>query len=155
MIRVTLPPPLWGRAGWGVPKNKLVAEKNGSLPPETRIGRLIRHSYWDALALPVADLFSSTHVSEVCPNSFIKIGFFESKGFDKSSSETISVTFIKQAKQEGYNPLSVLDSIKKLDTVALNSLITEIINFNRYKTSYLGSKSNLFPFEPVARNIVA
>ena len=82
-------------------------------------------------------------------------GFFESKGFDKSSSETISVTFIKQAKQDGYNPLSVLDSIKKLDTVALNSLITEILNFNRYKTSYLGSKSNLSPFEPVARNIAA
>ena len=83
------------------------------------------------------------------------IGFFESKGFDKSSSETISVTFIKQAKQDGYNPLSVLDSIKKLDTVTLNSLVTEILNFNRYKTSYLGSKFNLSPFEPVARNIVA
>ena len=82
-------------------------------------------------------------------------GFFEAKGFDKSSSETVAVTFIRQAKQDGYNPLSVLDSIKKLDTVALNSLITEILNFNRYKTSYLGSKSNLSPFEPVARNIAA
>jgi len=27
MIRVTLPPPLWGRAGWGVPKNKIAALK--------------------------------------------------------------------------------------------------------------------------------
>jgi hypothetical protein len=27
MIRVTLPPPLWGRAGWGVPKNQIAAQK--------------------------------------------------------------------------------------------------------------------------------
>jgi len=27
MIHITLPPPLWGRAGWGVPKNKIAAEK--------------------------------------------------------------------------------------------------------------------------------
>jgi hypothetical protein len=27
MIRFTWPPPLWGRAGWGVPKNKVAAEK--------------------------------------------------------------------------------------------------------------------------------
>ena len=27
MIRISLPPPLWGRAGWGVPKNKIADEK--------------------------------------------------------------------------------------------------------------------------------
>ena len=69
MIRVALPPSLWERQGGGVPKNKIAAERSGSLPPETRIGRLIWHSYWDALALTVADLFSSTHVSKVCSRS--------------------------------------------------------------------------------------
>ena len=82
-------------------------------------------------------------------------GFFESKGFDKSSSETISVTFIKQAKQDGYNPLSVLDSIKKLDTVTLNSLVTEILNYNRFKTSTLGMAQTFTPVSEVQRNILA
>ena len=27
------PPPLWGRAGWGVPKNKIAAEKMVSFRP--------------------------------------------------------------------------------------------------------------------------
>ena len=30
MIRITLPPPLWGREGWGVPMNKIAAEKTVS-----------------------------------------------------------------------------------------------------------------------------
>ena len=81
-------------------------------------------------------------------------GFFESKGFDKAASESIAVTFIKQAKQDGYNPLNVLDTIKKFDPIKLNTLITEILNYGRYKTSYLGNSASVVPFAPVARNII-
>lgn len=81
-------------------------------------------------------------------------GFFESKGFDKTASESIAVTFIRQATFDGYNPLTVLDTIKKFDPVQLNALITEVLNFSRYKTSYLGSHVNLIPLPQISRNIV-
>lgn len=82
-------------------------------------------------------------------------GFFEAKGFDKLSAETIAVTFIQQASTDGYNPLQVLDTIKGFSAPKLNAVVTEILNYNRYKTSYLGNSSGIKSFEPIARNIVA
>ena len=82
-------------------------------------------------------------------------GFFESRNFDKTSAEQLSVTIMKQAKLDGYNPLFVLDSLRDLDEVALNSTISEIINYNRFKTSFLGYSTGFTSFAPVSRNIVA
>lgn len=82
-------------------------------------------------------------------------GFFQSKGFDITAAETISVTLMKQAKNDGYNPLEVLSTIKTFDGVQLNTVISEILNYSRYKTSYLGTSANFTPFEPVSRNIQA
>lgn len=81
-------------------------------------------------------------------------GFFESKGFDKSSAETISISIMKQAKLDGYSPLAVLDTMKGLQGVELSGVVGDIINYNRFKTSYLGQSSGFKPFEPVARNIL-
>jgi hypothetical protein len=81
-------------------------------------------------------------------------GFFEGKGFDKLSAETIAVTFIRQASIDGYNPLQVLDTIKGFAAPKLNAVVTEILNYNRYKTSYLGNSSGIKSFDPIARNIV-
>jgi hypothetical protein len=81
-------------------------------------------------------------------------GFFESKGFDKSSAETISISIMKQAKTDGYSPMAVLDTMKGLQGAELSAVVGDIINFNRFKTSYLGQSTGFKPFEPVARNIV-
>lgn len=81
-------------------------------------------------------------------------GFFESKGFDKSSAETISITIMKQAKIDGYNPVDVLDTMRSLQGAELSGVVGDIINYNRFKTSYLGQSTGFDPFEPVARNIV-
>jgi len=80
-------------------------------------------------------------------------GFFESKGFDKTAAETIAVTFIRQATQDGYNPLDVLTTLKGFDQLKLNDVITQVLNYNRFKTSYLGNSTGFAPFTPVARNI--
>lgn len=81
-------------------------------------------------------------------------GFFESRGFDKSAAETIAVTIMKQAKIDGYNPIDVLDTMRSLQGAELSGVVGDIINFNRFKTSYLGQSTGFKPFEPVARNIV-
>jgi hypothetical protein len=81
-------------------------------------------------------------------------GFFEGKGFDKSAAETISVSIMKQARIDGYNPLAVLDTMKGLHGVELSAVVGDIINYNRFKSSYLGQSTGFQPFEPVARNIL-
>jgi hypothetical protein len=82
-------------------------------------------------------------------------GFFQSRGFDKSAAESISVTIMKQAKIDGYNPLEVLDTLSGIDTVELNSVVAELINYNRFKTSFLGYSAGFAPFVEVSRNILA
>lgn len=93
---------------------------------------------------------------ELDPNTFSMMkGFFESRQFDKVAAETIAVAIIKQAKIDGYNPLQVVDTLKGMDGLALNSVVADILNYNRYKTSMLGHSLSNTPFEPIARNIVA
>jgi hypothetical protein len=82
-------------------------------------------------------------------------GFFEGNGFDQSAATTIAVSIMKQAKLDGYNPLEVLDTMKGLQVLELNSVVTDILNYNRFKTSYLGQSTGFKPFETVARNILA
>lgn len=82
-------------------------------------------------------------------------GFFESRGFYPETAETISVTIIRQAKLDSYNPMKVLDTLKGLDSVEISALVSEIVNFNRYKTSYLGYALEFRPNEDISRNIIA
>jgi hypothetical protein len=80
--------------------------------------------------------------------------FFTARGFEVMAAESIVVTIIKQAKQDNYNPMEILDTLKGLDNVELSALVAEIVNNNRLKTSFLGYGK---PFEPnyqVSRNIV-
>lgn len=82
-------------------------------------------------------------------------GFFLSKKFDKVAAESIAVTIMKQAQADGYSPLAVLDQLKGMESLELNSLVSEILNYNRFKTSLIGHSLIFSPFEPVSRNIVA
>jgi hypothetical protein len=82
-------------------------------------------------------------------------GFFTGKGFDATAAESVSVTIIKQAKKDGYNPMQILDSLKGLDSVELSALVAEIINYNRFKTSFLGYALAFSANQEVARNIQA
>lgn len=81
--------------------------------------------------------------------------FFTERGFDDQSSESISVIIIKQAKQDGYNAMQILDTLKGLDNVEISALVSEILNNNRFKTSFLGYALEFKPVDEVQRNIIA
>ncbi len=83
------------------------------------------------------------------------IGFLENRGFSKESAETISLTIITQAKRENYNPMALIETMKKLDDTELSGIVAEVLNFNRFKTSLLGSKQSTAPVDNVRRNIIA
>jgi hypothetical protein len=79
--------------------------------------------------------------------------FFTSRGFDRVSAESVSVVMIKQAKRDNFNPLQLLDTLGGLTDVEINAVVSEIINYNRYKTSFLGYFPQFISNEEVSRNI--
>jgi hypothetical protein len=83
------------------------------------------------------------------------VSFFTGRGFDKEPAGSISAVIIKQARIDGYNPLKILDTLKGLDNVEISALVSEIINYNRFKTSFLGYALAFNPNQQVLRNIQA
>lgn len=82
-------------------------------------------------------------------------GFFENRGFDKISSETIAVTIIRQSKIDNVNPMEVIDTLTSLDKTEISLVVAEILNYNRFKTSFLGYGREFTPVEEVRRNVMA
>ncbi len=82
-------------------------------------------------------------------------GFFQSRGFEPLSAESISVIIIKQAKRDGYNPITILDTLKGLDNVEISALVAEILNYNRFKSSFLGYARANNTASEIDRNILA
>lgn len=83
------------------------------------------------------------------------IGFFESRGFDKSASIVISATILKQAKLDNTPVFSLLDTLKALSGIQLSALIGEILNNNRPPTSTLGFRVSEVSKSDLRRNISA
>ena len=83
------------------------------------------------------------------------ISFFVSKGFQETSAESMAYVIIRQAKLDNLDPYAIIDTLKGLGELQISNLVTEIINYNRYKTSSLGYASQFVPSEEIARNIIA
>lgn len=82
-------------------------------------------------------------------------GFFQNKGFDITSADTISMIIIEQSKKDNYNPMTILDTLKGLNNIEISAIVTEILNYNRYKTSFLGYAQNFITPDEILRNIKA
>lgn len=81
-------------------------------------------------------------------------GYFESRGFDKLAAESIAVTIIRQSKVDSKNPMEVLDTLRGLTDVQISAVVSEILNYNRFKSSFLGYAQEFVPVEEVQRNVV-
>jgi hypothetical protein len=82
-------------------------------------------------------------------------GFFENKGFDMLTAQSIALVIMKQAQHDKFDPMVVLDSFKDFDATQLSSLATQILNYNRSKTSYLGIINDLVSNPYVQRTVIA
>lgn len=83
------------------------------------------------------------------------ITFFEKRGFDKSAAIAVGTTLLQQAKLDNVNIFKLLDTLKGLNEVQLSSIVTEILNYNRAKTSTLGFRRSEVADKHEKRNIVA
>ena len=68
------------------------------------------------------------------------VGYFESRGFEKTSSITTASAILQQAKIDGVKVFELLDTLKGMDKVQLSYIVTEVLNNKRTLTSSLGYK---------------
>ena len=81
------------------------------------------------------------------------VGFFENRGFDTQSAVGVATVLLQQAKIDDINVFTLLDTLKGATDVEISSIVTEILNNNRPKSSSLGFKSEQNIREE-SRNIV-
>lgn len=82
------------------------------------------------------------------------VGFFESKGFDRSASLAVSTTLLNQAKTDGVEVYTLLQTLKGLEELKLSAIIAEILNYNRKRTSAVGFKRDTRITRYEKRNII-
>lgn len=94
--------------------------------------------------------------TQLSANAFNAVtGFFENKGFDATTAQSLALIIIKQAQQDQFDPMTVLDSFQNFDASQLSALATQILNYNRSKTSYLGLVNDLVSNPYVQRTVIS
>ena len=104
--------------------------------------------------LKVFDAYSTAPLNIDATTYDAMTGFFTLRGFDDDAAKSMAYVIIKQAILDKYNPFELIETLKGLNDIEISSLITEILNYNRFKTSSLGIASPFAPAAEVARNIV-
>jgi hypothetical protein len=105
--------------------------------------------------LQVFDTYSVAPLNVNASTYDAMVGFFTQRGFGEDSARSMSYVIIKQAVLDKINPFKLIENLKGLSNVEISDLITEVLNYNRYKTSSLGTASPFTPTQEVARNIIA
>lgn len=117
-------------------------------------------------ALPQESKSSDKRVTEFFDTYFTKklsfpsnevdavVAFFEKRGFEKAGAISVSTVLLQQAKIDNVNVFKLLDTLKGLDSVQLSSIVTEVLNYNRNKSSTLGFKRQANPDKIEKRNIM-
>jgi len=105
--------------------------------------------------LKVFDAYAAAPLNINATTYDAMVGFFNSKGFGIDSSKSMAYIIIKQAILDNINPFTIIDTLRNQDSIELSALVTQIVNYNRYKTSSLGTASTYQPADEIARNIVA
>lgn len=82
------------------------------------------------------------------------ISFFEKRGFDKSAAISVATTLLQQAKLDNINVFKLLDTLKGLTELQLSAIVTEILNYNRERSSTLGFKRTSTSNKTEKRNII-
>jgi hypothetical protein len=104
------------------------------------------------------EIFNNYYKQPITLNSndlIVMTGFFEKRGFEPVAAESAATAVLTQALQDGYNAMQVMDTLGGLTSVEISGLVAEILNFNRIKTSLIGTVQNTQPIIDITRNIVA
>ena len=92
-------------------------------------------------ATSTKDFFNSYYTEGISLSSNdidAAIGFFQSRGFDISAATSVAATLLSQSKIENVNVFQILDTLTGLNSLQLNRIVSEILNYNRLNISTLG-----------------
>jgi|TARA_B100000497_G_C7446600_1_gene277273 hypothetical protein len=84
------------------------------------------------------DTYYNTQINLSDNELSVVIAFFEDAGFDKTAAIAVSTLLLRQAKNESIKVFELLDTLKTLDGKRLSSIVAEILNYNRKRTSVVG-----------------
>jgi hypothetical protein len=82
-------------------------------------------------------------------------GFFLKRGFDDVAAKSLSTVLLNQARIDNVDVFELLDTLKGTTDIELSSVVTEIFNLYREKTSVLGYKEIIETVTFDSRNILA
>lgn len=82
------------------------------------------------------------------------ISFFTKRGFDKTGAISVASVLLQQSKLDNVNVFQLLDTLNGLNEIQLSAIVTEVLNYNRPKTSTLGFKRTEAADKIEKRNIV-
>lgn len=105
----------------------------------------------------VTDFFDSYFTEKISfPSNEVDavIGFFEKRGFEKSGAISTATVLLNQAKLDNVKIFELLDTLKGLDNIQLSTVVTEILNYNRLRSSTLGFKLTTQVDTAEKRNVV-
>tara|TARA_Y100000389_G_C17288096_1_gene426551 strand:+ start:266 stop:628 length:363 start_codon:yes stop_codon:yes gene_type:complete len=117
-------------------------------------------------SLPKPPTTNTSNVTEFFDNYFTEkiafpsnevdavIGFFEKRGFENTSAISTATVLLNQAKLDGVKIFELLDTLKGLDNVQLSSVVSEVLNYNRLRTSTLGFRLTTSTNTAEKRNVV-
>ena len=71
------------------------------------------------------------------------VSFFLKRGFEREAANVTALSLLKQAKIDGINIFSILDTLETFNAVQISALVAEILNNNRVPTSTLGYRSEI------------
>lgn len=82
------------------------------------------------------------------------IGFFQRRGFDLTSARTISIVLLNQAKMDNIPVFTLLETLKSVPMMQLSSVVAQILNAYREKTSLIGYRVSVADNAYEKRNVL-
>jgi hypothetical protein len=101
------------------------------------------------------DTYFSKNISFPTSQVDAVVTFFTKRGFDKTAAISVATVLLQQSKIDEVNIFKLLDTLTGLNEVQLSAIVTEVLNYNRPKTSTLGFKRTEAADKTEKRNIVA
>lgn len=108
-------------------------------------------------AAEIKEFFDKFYVNKVSfPSNDIDatVGFFQRRGFDLSSARTVSIVLLNQARFDNIPVFTLLETLKSVPTMQLSSVVAQILNAYREKTSLIGYRVKVTDNSYEKRNIL-
>lgn len=82
------------------------------------------------------------------------VGFFQRRDFDTTSARTLAIVLLNQARTDNVNVFTLLETLKTISSLQLSSIVAQILNAYREKTSLIGYRTSIADNSYETRNIL-